>query len=67
MIIMCSHIAFPIGSETPKEYATRLHQSISEVLMLVYERRDLDLCEVQTQALHTLTELQSKLMEASHV
>ncbi|MEM0996208.1 MAG: hypothetical protein AAGN35_03975 [Bacteroidota bacterium] len=55
-------ITIPIGQREPGQFLHDLHEAISEVKMLVFERRELDLGEPQNFALHTLTTFQQLIV-----
>jgi hypothetical protein len=57
-----SVVVIDTGGQDPSEYLTDLHQSISEVKMMIFERRVLDIDERQTFALYFLTKLQGKIV-----
>lgn len=56
-------VVIPTDGQDPVEYLSDLHQSISEMKMMVFERRTLDIDERQTFALYFLTKLQGKIVK----
>jgi hypothetical protein len=56
-------ISIPTRGKEPATYKRELHAAISQIKMLVFERRELSLAEEQTYALHVLTDLQEQLVE----
>jgi len=58
---MKNHLMVPLGEADPDEYCEILDVAIRELFLLLFERRELDLHEAQTQAIHALTDFQSKL------
>ena len=61
-----NRIVIPIGNKLPGEYLTDLFQAISELQLLLFERRELDLHESQCYALFMLTDFQNRLVKGNH-
>ena len=64
---MCNTLKLATGGLTPAEYAEQIQESLETLLLLVFERRHLDLSESQCFALHTITRLQGKLYQTREV
>ncbi len=58
---MKNYLMVPLGEADPDEYREILDAAIRELLLLLFERRELDLHEAQTYALHVLTDFQAKI------
>jgi hypothetical protein len=56
-------VTLQIGSQDPKEFLSELHQAITQVKLLIFERRQLDLGEDETFALYVLTKLQGQIVK----
>lgn len=56
-------VTIPIDGQEPQAFLQNLNKSISEVFMLVLERRELDLGHDEAYALWNLAYLQSQLFE----
>lgn len=56
-------VTIPIGKDDPQRFLLNLNKSISEVFMLVFERRELDLSDDESFALWNLAHLQSRLFQ----
>jgi hypothetical protein len=56
-------LPIPTHGYEVKEWATTLHYAISEILLLAFEHRDLDLEEQQTYALNVCVRTLSDLTE----
>lgn len=56
-------LTIPIGQREPQEFILQIHEAITETKLLIFERRDVDLCEDQTFALYTLTLLQQLVLD----
>jgi len=54
-------ITIPIDHPKPREYLYLLHEAIGQVMILVFERRKLDLEAYETDSLGTLTDLQLRI------
>jgi hypothetical protein len=60
---MSNSITIHIGARPPGDYLRDLHSAISEVKLLLFERRELDIDEAGTYALYTLTDLQQRIVK----
>lgn len=58
---LCIPVSF--GCITTQEYKSKLHDAIAEVKKLVFERREIDLNDKQSEALFMLTDLQELLVK----
>jgi hypothetical protein len=56
-------ITIPTGGQDPNDFMLNLSKSVSEVFMLVFERRELDLSDDEAFALWNLANLQSQLFD----
>ena len=54
-------ITIPIDGQEPQAFLQNLNKSISEVFMLVFERRAIDLSQDEAYAMWNLAYLQSQL------
>ena len=59
-------ITIPIGMKEPGQYLVDLHQALTEVQMLIYERRCLDLHADQCYALLMLVDLTQRIVSNRH-
>ena len=64
---MSNSITIHIGARPPGDYLRDLHAAISEVKLLIFERRDLEIEEAGTFALYTLSDLQQRIVEGGSV
>lgn len=55
-------ITIPIGRMLPGEFLADLHESLTEAMLLIFERRGLDLDQDQTHALYVLTDFQQRIV-----
>lgn len=60
-----NQIVIPVGNKLPGEYLCDLFSAISELKLLIFERRELDLRESQCYALHTSTDFQERLVKGN--
>jgi len=58
-----NNFSIPIGKLEPDSYGKSLHAAISQLKLLVFERRELSLSDDQSYALHVLSDLQQRIME----
>lgn len=59
-------IVIPIGERLSGEYLADLHEAISEVNMLAFGRRELDLQEPQCFAFYMLADFQKRIVATSY-
>ena len=62
--MLAQHIKICTRGKTPNEFASDLALAISEVQMLLLERRVLDLDEAQAYSLFQLADLQNQLIKS---
>lgn len=55
-------VTLPIGSQEPQEYLSELHKAVGLALLMIFERRTLDLDQEETFALYTLVRQQSQIV-----
>jgi hypothetical protein len=58
-------VMIPIsGGKDAKEYLEDLNEALAEILLMLFERRELDLQEEQCYALFVVTDLQKRITKA---